>query len=328
MPKKRKKIPTSFEIAVLEKSRRRCCLCFYLAGDSGEKDGQIAHLDQNRSNYEKANLVWLCLKHHDHFDSTTSQAKGYTVAEVKRYRNKMYLELAKFDVRAEGQTHAAKSDRVESQVDPFGKALRKLPRRAMVALAVRCARRIQPLLYQIPSNWPERHNHLDALEKALATSEDSVQGTLAPGAWEPVDSVGRPLIVASADTALHALGNSEPAATAAAAVFQTAFAAWAAWSGDSEETVNRTWYAVKTAETADLRADKSMRGSVMCSSPAIVMAAAAHDLQDLFGLGLGDFPNVGRRINPLPDGPLGPLWPDGEPDWYLEALERMTAVPE
>src|SRR5216684_1180741 len=160
MPKKRKKIPPSFETAVLEKSMRRCCLCFYLAGDAGEKKGQIAHLDQDRSNYEITNLVWLCLMHHDHFDSKTSQAKGYTVAEVRRYRNKMYLELAKYGVRAEGQTPAAKSDRVESQVDSFGMALRKLPRRGMVALAVRCARRIQPLLYEITSNWPERHNHM------------------------------------------------------------------------------------------------------------------------------------------------------------------------
>jgi hypothetical protein len=265
------------------------------------------------------------LKHHDHFDSTTSQAKGYTVDEVKGYRNKMYLELAKFGFRGGGEKHSpAKSDAMESQQDKLGKALRKLPRRALVALAARCARRVQPLLYQMPGNDPNKQEHLVALEKAILVSEGFAQGSLAEGPWEPVDSAQRPLIVANADTALHALGNSEPGATAAAAVFQTVFAAWAAWSADSEETVKRTWYALKSAEAADLRADNAMRGSLSCSSPAILTAALSHDLQDLIGLGLGDFPNLGKKIDPRANGPLGPLWPQRAPDWYQEAGDRIN----
>jgi hypothetical protein len=54
------------------------------------KKGQIAHLDQNPANFKLDNLAWLCLEHHDEYDSTTSQSKGLTIREVKRYRNDLY----------------------------------------------------------------------------------------------------------------------------------------------------------------------------------------------------------------------------------------------
>src|SRR5690348_13611853 len=44
---KRKHVPSDVEVRVLEKSKRRCCLCFSLDGDFKEKEGQIAHLDRN-----------------------------------------------------------------------------------------------------------------------------------------------------------------------------------------------------------------------------------------------------------------------------------------
>jgi hypothetical protein len=46
----RKQIPKSIEAEILIASRRRCCICFGLGGDLGEKQGQIAHLDQKREN--------------------------------------------------------------------------------------------------------------------------------------------------------------------------------------------------------------------------------------------------------------------------------------
>lgn len=60
----RKKNP-KVHIDVLVKSRRRCCLCFALKGDHSEKKGQIAHLDNNRTNDKIDNLVYLCFDHHD-----------------------------------------------------------------------------------------------------------------------------------------------------------------------------------------------------------------------------------------------------------------------
>jgi hypothetical protein len=89
----RKAIPIRTEKAVLEKSRRRCTLCFGLDRDITEKRGQIAHLDGNRRNNAESNLAWMCLDHHSLFDSTTKQHKNYTISEVKEYRRRLCKEL-------------------------------------------------------------------------------------------------------------------------------------------------------------------------------------------------------------------------------------------
>jgi hypothetical protein len=82
----RPKIPDAIQAEVLVRCRRRCCVCYGLNRDETIKKGQIAHLDQDRSNNALENLVFLCFDHHDEFDSTTSQAKGLTRAEVCRYK--------------------------------------------------------------------------------------------------------------------------------------------------------------------------------------------------------------------------------------------------
>jgi len=80
---------------VLVASRRRCCLCFALSNDAGEKKGQVAHLDRDSSNSSRDNLVYLCLDHHDQYDSRTSQAKGLNIDEVKQYRSQLQRYVAK-----------------------------------------------------------------------------------------------------------------------------------------------------------------------------------------------------------------------------------------
>jgi len=82
----RKKINSDTEATVLEESGRRCCICFGLNQDLGVKKGQIAHLDKNNENNILDNLAWLCLEHHDMYDSKTSQSKNFTIKEVKKYR--------------------------------------------------------------------------------------------------------------------------------------------------------------------------------------------------------------------------------------------------
>jgi hypothetical protein len=78
----RKPIPPAVETQVLVDSRRRCCLCFHLDDDIGRKQGQIAHVDRNRKNHTESNLAFLCLPHHDEYDSRTSQSKGITKDEL------------------------------------------------------------------------------------------------------------------------------------------------------------------------------------------------------------------------------------------------------
>ena len=66
-----------------------------LTGDLSEKKGQIAHLDRDPSNSDPDNLAFLCLEHHDEYDSRPSQSKGLTIEEVKRYRADLPAALAR-----------------------------------------------------------------------------------------------------------------------------------------------------------------------------------------------------------------------------------------
>ena len=89
----RKTTSPSSEADVLSNSRRRCCICFGLNRDLRIKSGQIAHLDKDSSNTAYDNLAFLCLEHHDAYDSRTSQSKNFTKAEVKRYRDELYMSV-------------------------------------------------------------------------------------------------------------------------------------------------------------------------------------------------------------------------------------------
>lgn len=85
----RKAVSSETQTQVLVQSRRRCCICFGLNRDTKLKGGQIAHLDQNRSNNSAENLAFLCFDHHDEYDSVTSQRKGFTIGEIKDYRREL-----------------------------------------------------------------------------------------------------------------------------------------------------------------------------------------------------------------------------------------------
>lgn len=90
MTSKRAQIAPHIVTELLTRSRRRCALCFGLDDCLEERAGQIAHVDQKSSNPALDNLVWLCLEHHDRYDSRTSQSKGITKGEVLRYRAELY----------------------------------------------------------------------------------------------------------------------------------------------------------------------------------------------------------------------------------------------
>ncbi len=120
MPK-RKSTPKDTETEVLIMSARRCCICFGLSGDFGEKSGQIAHLDKDPSNSSFDNLAWLCLPHHDKYDSTTSQSKGLLIGEVKRYRTLLY-EKVEDELRKSSQrlTNEAQSEPEVNETEVSG----------------------------------------------------------------------------------------------------------------------------------------------------------------------------------------------------------------
>lgn len=89
----RRSIPTETQTEVLLKTKRRCCLCFGLNIDFAQKSGQIAHLDKNPNNNSPSNLAFLCLDHHDKYDSSTSQSKGFTKKEVLTYQEQLIRHI-------------------------------------------------------------------------------------------------------------------------------------------------------------------------------------------------------------------------------------------
>jgi hypothetical protein len=86
----RKTLSKEIEAIVLLFCRRRCCICYGLNRDTSLKKGQIAHLDGNSNNNELDNLAFLCLDHHDQYDSRTSQSKSFTVNEVRSFRKELH----------------------------------------------------------------------------------------------------------------------------------------------------------------------------------------------------------------------------------------------
>lgn len=90
MGTRRAPIPKETETAVLLLSRRRCAFCFGLDNDVTQKDGQLAHISRKPNDHRQENLAFLCLTHHDEYDSTRSQSKGLTPGELRKYVAKLY----------------------------------------------------------------------------------------------------------------------------------------------------------------------------------------------------------------------------------------------
>lgn len=104
---------------VLVASRRRCCICFCLEDVDKDCDGQIAHLDRNPSNSSFDNLAFLCLRHHDKYDSKTSQSKGYQEEEVREYRNQLYARNPTFKATAQNSDENWATDADATQNTPY-----------------------------------------------------------------------------------------------------------------------------------------------------------------------------------------------------------------
>jgi hypothetical protein len=102
---KRVPIPKETQTAVLLLSRRRCAFCFGLEDDLTRKDGQLAHINRKPNDNRQENLAFLCLSHHDEYDTKRSQSKGLSPGELHKYVTKLY---ARFDATV--TTNVSSSD--------------------------------------------------------------------------------------------------------------------------------------------------------------------------------------------------------------------------
>jgi hypothetical protein len=81
------------QTAVLLLSRRRCAFCFGLENDLTKKEGQLAHINRKPNDNRQENLAFLCLSHHDEYDTKRSQSKGLTPSELRKYVTKLYARF-------------------------------------------------------------------------------------------------------------------------------------------------------------------------------------------------------------------------------------------
>jgi hypothetical protein len=99
------------ETDILYASRRRCALCFGLYGDLTPKRGQLAHVERDAARSGFDDLCYLCLPHHDEYDSKNSQSKRFTPSELRRYRSDLYEYVSSGKPLAEVSTAKRSEDK-------------------------------------------------------------------------------------------------------------------------------------------------------------------------------------------------------------------------
>jgi hypothetical protein len=191
--------------------------------------------------------------------------------------------------------------------------LRKLPLRAIVAFAARCARRVEPIA-QFPAGHPQQETRLVTIDNAIALAEEIARSAACP----PIEPVVRAL---EETRAISGVGvGCDCAAAAAAAAARTAATVWLTLSPgegnpDAGRWMNtpeaRSYHSRLEKDTADIVALEAFTAGVEAADAAAFddtfMRGAIRDYERLLGLHLGTYPEAGRPIDPSPVGPLGPL---------------------
>ncbi len=186
---------------------------------------------------------------------------------------------------------------------PTQNDLKKLPLGAIVAYAVRCARRVQPL-YGRAAGIAELPTHEAAVEWAISLAESfCLSHDVSAYAYNAAYG---------ARTATEDVAARDAARAAAAAVRAAAYA----FDLPKSAVYDRPLYASRVAAEADDAGQAAVRAAGHASDGASAVHAASADFARLLELNQGTFPKLGEPIDPTENGPLGPLWPEGPPEWF------------
>jgi hypothetical protein len=237
---------------------------------------------------------------------------------------------------------------------PIVKSLEQLPLRAILAFAVRCARRVQPLLIADPML---RGQGKFNIRPSFDLAEKIVRGEIVS-----LDTQGIAAFPVVREFLCHILCEEIKVASAAElALKSAAFAALAATELVAvptevleAEVPSRIKAAIRIAEVGVRERERSLQHVaafvgvgesllyLVADDPVRFYAAnafaygrfavgaatedkrtvesyengAQRDQVKINSLNLGDATEVGEPIDPSESGPLGPLWPDGEPKWF------------
>jgi len=182
--------------------------------------------------------------------------------------------------------------------------LKKLPLGAIVAYAVRCARRVQPLYGRV-AGMAELRKHEAAVEWAISLAENFCLR-------HDVSAPAYAAAYAAKDAAEDA--EARDAARAAAAA---ARAAAYAFDVPKSAVYDQPVYASRVAAEAVDAAEAAARAADHASGGASALEAAARaDFDRLSNLNQGTYPGLGQPIDATKHGPLGPLWPEEPPRWF------------
>jgi|LakMenEpi03Aug12_release.lakeMendotaPanAssembly.Ray.scaffolds.fasta_scaffold47867_2 tetratricopeptide (TPR) repeat protein len=97
-------------------------------------DGQIAHIDRDNRNPELDNLVFLCLRHHDEYDSIPRQTKRLSPDEVRFYQKQLHQVLGTIPVSWELRIEGEKEDFDNPRVQKILAELQKIAKSSTVTL--------------------------------------------------------------------------------------------------------------------------------------------------------------------------------------------------
>jgi len=113
-------VPPEIQSKVLFRARRRCALCFAYEFVTATRRGQIAHIDHDPNNNDPKNLVFLCLDHHDEYDSKTSQSKGMRPEELISARDELdeFVEQSLASLSPEAETSSEDDFESSSEDEP------------------------------------------------------------------------------------------------------------------------------------------------------------------------------------------------------------------
>lgn len=176
--------------------------------------------------------------------------------------------------------------------------LRKLPRRAIVAFAVRSAKRVRPLANGLPAQKQM------LIDQVIEAADSYTRGIVEN------EGVLRSLVaIAENESRGITPQNASVAEVAAFVAFQVAETLGFA----IEEALDTRLVSEPAVVAALIAARVSDTGG---NTPA--SAAAEHDLRVLLQSEPGEPGSLGRPIDP---SELGPLWPNGSPDWYTAPNE-------
>jgi hypothetical protein len=192
--------------------------------------------------------------------------------------------------------------------------LKRLPLRAMIAFAARCARRVEHVA-QLPEGHVGREERRVAVDRALGLAEAVARGEACPAA----DS-----ILQAIDASRQTAGTSPGCESAAVAAARAAHAATevlavmdrAVEDEDMPQSARnagaRKFLASLESTTAELAVMSAFTAAAEAYDAVGLdnedfVAASLNDFDRLRRLNLGHYPQPGEPIDASPSGPLGPV---------------------